>query len=127
MLPESEPTRVPLGGIPIDYRTEDFGRCAAGVDAVLNPIGGRNWLRSYRVLGNVGRFIGYGMSAAIEGGRRKMIFAPSSLAWLGLLGLIPGKSARWYNIMTEKKNIPRGSARIFGVCCPCFRKSRFAA
>ena len=36
---------VALGGIPIDYRTEDFGRLAAGVDAVLDPIGGRNWLR----------------------------------------------------------------------------------
>jgi NADPH:quinone reductase-like Zn-dependent oxidoreductase len=32
---------VALGGIPIDYRTEDFGRRAAGVDAVLDPIGGR--------------------------------------------------------------------------------------
>ena len=35
-----------------------------------------------------------------------MILAASSLAWLGLVGLVPGKSARWYNIMTEKKKHP---------------------
>jgi NADPH:quinone reductase-like Zn-dependent oxidoreductase len=89
-----------LGGVPIDYRTEDFVRRAAGVggvDAVFDPIGGRNWLRSYRALGKGGRFIGYGMSAAIEG---------ASFAWLGLAGLVPGKSARWYNILTEKKKHP---------------------
>ena len=96
-----------LEGIPIHYRTEDFGQRANGVDAVLDPIGGRNWRRSYRALGKGGWFIGYGMSAAIEGGRRKnMILAASSLAWLGVVGLFPAKSARWYNIMTEKKKHP---------------------
>ena len=95
-----------LGGIPIDYRAEDFCQRAAGVDAVFDPIGGRNWLRSYRALGKDGRFIGYGMSAAIEGGRRNRMLAAASLAWLGLAGLVPGKSARWYIIVTEKKKHP---------------------
>ena len=95
-----------LGGIPIDYRSEDFVQCAAGVDAVFDPIGGRNWRRSYRALGKGGRFIGYGMSAAIEGGRRNMMLAAASFAWLGLVGLVPGKSARWYNILTERKKHP---------------------
>ena len=35
-----------------------------------------------------------------------MMLAVASFAWLGLAGLIPGKSARWYNIMTEKKKHP---------------------
>ena len=35
-----------------------------------------------------------------------MVLAAASLAWLGIVGLIPGKSARWYNIMTEKKKHP---------------------
>lgn len=95
-----------LGGIPIDYRTEDFVQRAAGVNAVFDPIGGRNWLRSYRALGKGGRFVGYGMSAAIEGGRRNRTLAVASFAWLSLAGLMPGKSARWYNIMTEKKKHP---------------------
>ena len=92
-----------LGGIPIDYRTEDFVSRAAGVHAVFDPIGGRNWLRSYRALGPGGWMIGYGMSAAIEGGRRNMALAGASFALLTLLGLLPGKSARWYSIITEKK------------------------
>jgi NADPH:quinone reductase-like Zn-dependent oxidoreductase len=95
-----------LGGIPIDYRTEDFVQSAAGVNAVFDPIGGRNWLRSYRALGKGGRFVGYGMSAAIEGGRRNRMLAVASFAWLSLAGLVPGKSVRWYNIMTEKKKHP---------------------
>jgi len=95
-----------LGGIPIDYRTEDFVQRAAGVRAVFDPIGGRNWLRSYRALGRGGRMIGYGMSAAIEGGRRNMALAGASFALLTVLGLLPGKSARWYNIMTEKQKHP---------------------
>jgi NADPH:quinone reductase-like Zn-dependent oxidoreductase len=92
-----------LGGIPIDYRTEDFAERAKGVDAVFDPIGGRNWLRSYRALGPGGCFVGYGMSAAVEGGRRNRVLAAASFAWLGIVGLLPGKSARWYSIITEKK------------------------
>ena len=96
-----------LGGIPIDYRTEGFVQRAAGVDAVFDPIGGRNWMRSYRALGKGGRFIGYGMSAAIEGGHTNKMLALASFAWLGVVGLLPGKSARWYNITTEKKKHPQ--------------------
>ena len=100
------PLVAELGGIPIDYRTEDFVKRAAGVDAVFDPIGGRNWLRSYRALGKGGRLIGYGISAAIEGGRRNMALAGASFALLTVLGLLPGKSARWYSITTEKKKHP---------------------
>jgi NADPH:quinone reductase-like Zn-dependent oxidoreductase len=95
-----------LGGMPIDYRTEDFVQRASGVDAVFDPIGGRNWLRSYRALGKRGRFVGYGMSAAIEGGRPKRMLAVASFGWLGFASLLPGKSARWYNIIKEKKKQP---------------------
>ena len=95
-----------LGGIPIDYRSEDFVQRAAGVNAVFDPIGGRNWIRSYRALAKGGRFVGYGMSAALEGGRQNKMLAVASFAWLGLASLVPGKSARWYNIMTEKKKHP---------------------
>jgi NADPH:quinone reductase-like Zn-dependent oxidoreductase len=95
-----------LGGIPIDYRNEDFVQRAAGVNAVFDPIGGRNWLRSYRALGKGGRFVGYGISAAVEGGRTNKLLAVASFAWLGLASFVPGKSARWYNIMTEKQKHP---------------------
>jgi NADPH:quinone reductase-like Zn-dependent oxidoreductase len=97
-----------LGGIPIDYRTEDFVKRAAGVDAAFDPVGGLNWLRSFRALGKGGRFIGYGTSAALEGGRRNMMLAVASFALLGLMSVLPGKSARWYSIMTQKKSDPQG-------------------
>jgi NADPH:quinone reductase-like Zn-dependent oxidoreductase len=96
-----------LGGIPIDYRTEDFAERAKGVEAVFDPIGGRNWMRSYRALGRGGRFVGYGMSAAIEGGRRNTLLAATSFVWLGVVGVLPGKLARWYSITTEKKKNPQ--------------------
>lgn len=95
-----------LGGIPIDYRTEDFVQRAAGVNAVFDPIGGRNWLRSYRALGKGGRFVGYGMSAAVEGGRRHMMLAGTSFAWLAIVGRLPGKSAQWFSVTTEMKKHP---------------------
>ncbi len=95
-----------LGGIPIDYRNEDFVQRAAGVDAVFDPVGGSNWRRSYRTLGKGGRFVGYGMSAAIEGGRRNMGLAVTSFAWLWMTGLLPGRSATWYSITTEKRKHP---------------------
>jgi NADPH:quinone reductase-like Zn-dependent oxidoreductase len=86
--------------------TRILGQRAAGVDAVFDAIGGRNWLRSYRALGKGGRFVGYGMSGAIEGGRRNVLLAVVSLAWLRLAALLPGKSARWFNVMAEKKKQP---------------------
>jgi len=43
------------------------------------------------------------MSATIEGGRRNRALAVASFALLTVLGLLPGRSARWYSIMTEKK------------------------
>jgi NADPH:quinone reductase-like Zn-dependent oxidoreductase len=95
-----------LGGIPIDYRSEDFVKRAAGVNAVFDPVGGSNWKRSYRALGKGGRFVGYGMSAAIEGGRANKMLAAASFGWLAVIKLMPGKSACWYSITTEKKKNP---------------------
>jgi NADPH:quinone reductase-like Zn-dependent oxidoreductase len=95
-----------LGGIPIDYHGEDFVQRATGVNAVFDPVGGRNWPRSYHALSKHGKFIGYGMSAAVEGGRKHMVLAAASFAWLGVVRFFPGKSALWYNIMTEKKKHP---------------------
>jgi NADPH2:quinone reductase len=31
------------------------------------------------------------------------MLAAASFAWLALVSLVPGKSARWYSIVTEKK------------------------
>lgn len=62
-----------LGGEPIDYRSEDFvrslrRRCPDGVDAVLDPIGGSNLLRSHAALAQRGTLVTLGISGAIEQG-----------------------------------------------------------
>jgi NADPH:quinone reductase-like Zn-dependent oxidoreductase len=95
-----------VGGIPIDYRTEDFVQRAKGVDAAFDAIGGRNWVRSYRAMGKGGRFVAFGLSAGIEGGRKHEMVAMTSFVWLTLAGLLPGKSARWFSITTEEKKHP---------------------
>lgn len=107
-----------LGGIPIDYKSDDFVTrvlemtAGAGVDAVFDAVGGRNWWRSYKTLragGKAagGKLIGYGMSSVIEGGKPNKLRGAASFALLGLLNLLPdGKSARWYSITTEKQRHP---------------------
>jgi NADPH:quinone reductase-like Zn-dependent oxidoreductase len=107
-----------LGGIPIDYKSDDFVRRVfemtgnAGVDAAFDAVGGSNWWRSYKTLrsgGKVpgGKLIGYGMSSVIENGRPSKLRGAASFALLGLLGILPdGKSARWYSVTTEKKKHP---------------------
>jgi NADPH:quinone reductase-like Zn-dependent oxidoreductase len=51
--------RPPSIAADIPDRSEDFVQRAAGVSAVFDPMGGGNWMRSYRALGKGGRFMGY--------------------------------------------------------------------
>jgi len=102
-----------LGGIPIDYRTEDFVEriremTGNGVDLVLDPIGGRNWWYSYQtVSGDGGRLVVYGISAAIGPQGANRAAALGSFLLLGLMKVIPdGKSASFYSITTMKKQHP---------------------
>jgi NADPH:quinone reductase-like Zn-dependent oxidoreductase len=107
-----------LGGIPIDYKTDDFvARIlqmtrGGGVDAVFDAVGGMNWWRSYKTLrsagkGSGGKLIGYGMSSVIERGKASKLRGAASFALIGLLGALPdGKVARWYSITIEKKKHP---------------------
>ncbi len=104
-----------LGGIPIDYKTDDFVARVlqmtqgVGVNAVFDAVGGKNWWRSYQTLRaggktSGGKLIGYGMSSVIDQGKPSKLRGGVSFALLGLLSLLPdGKSARWYSITTEKK------------------------
>jgi NADPH:quinone reductase-like Zn-dependent oxidoreductase len=92
-----------LGATPIDYRSENFVERIAqlspgGVDCVLDPIGGKNWLASYRCLGSGGALACYGASSAVAEGK---LSAGLGFAMLGVLKLIPDrKRVFWYNIKT---------------------------
>jgi NADPH:quinone reductase-like Zn-dependent oxidoreductase len=60
----------------IDYRSADVAQAVReftkgrGVDVILDPIGGRSFLSSYRMLAPLGRLIIFGLSAAAPGERR---------------------------------------------------------
>jgi synaptic vesicle membrane protein VAT-1 len=64
---------------PIDYRSVaqavgDITR-GRGVDVILDPIGGRSFLTSYRILAPLGRLVIFGLTAAAPGERRNVLTA----------------------------------------------------
>ena len=70
----------------IDYRAADVAQAVKeitrgrGVDVILDPLGGRSFLTSYRMLAPLGRLIIFGLSSAAPGERRSMLRAFT--AWL---------------------------------------------
>lgn len=90
-----------LGATPIDYRSESFVArlrqlAPGGVDAVLDPIGGKNWWASYGCLRSGGALVCYGSQAALSEGK---LAAGLGFAALGLMKILPdGKRASWYNV-----------------------------
>ncbi|MDB4973815.1 MAG: Zn-dependent oxidoreductase, NADPH:quinone reductase [Myxococcaceae bacterium] len=67
-----------LGGIPIDYRSEDVAARVLeitdgqGVDAVFDAIGGAEIRRSYRLLRPTGRVVSFGWLSIADEGRRSI-------------------------------------------------------
>lgn len=71
------PTVREYGGIPIDYKNQDFleyirNEVPDGVDAAFDPIGGPNLRRSYRAVRKGGRVISYGFAGDSLGGTKQM-------------------------------------------------------
>jgi NADPH2:quinone reductase len=61
-----------LGGIPIDYRHQDFvkeihGLTNEGVDVVFDPIGGSHLWQSRQALRRGGTVVGYGLRSSLRG------------------------------------------------------------
>jgi synaptic vesicle membrane protein VAT-1 len=62
----------------IDYRSADVAQAVQeitkgrGVDVILDPVGGRSFVTSYRMLAPLGRLIMFGLSAAAPGERRSL-------------------------------------------------------
>jgi synaptic vesicle membrane protein VAT-1 len=65
----------------IDYRVADVAAevkritKGRGVDVILDPIGGRSFTSSYRMLAPLGRLVIFGLSAAAPGERRSLVRA----------------------------------------------------
>lgn len=110
-----------LGGIPIDYRQEDFVKeihrlTPGGVDAVFDPMGGTHLWQSRRALRPGGKVVGYGLISSIRGkdlasgrpGRRRRFRGTAKFA-VYILGswILPGrKRVVPYSIQTLKRMKP---------------------
>ena len=110
-----------LGGIPIDYRHQDFVEevrrlTTDGVDVVFDPIGGAHLWRSRRALRPGGKVVGYGLSTSLRGegltssrpGSRQRYRGTAIFAWYIAAGwLLPGrKRVSPYSIQTLKRLKP---------------------
>jgi NADPH2:quinone reductase len=110
-----------LGGVPIDYRDQDFVKeirrlTGDGVDVVFDPLGGAHLWRSRAALRRGGRVMGYGLIGSIRGdgltsgrpGRRQRFRGTAAFA-LYIVGgwLLPGgRRVVPYSIQTLKRLRP---------------------
>jgi NADPH:quinone reductase-like Zn-dependent oxidoreductase len=110
-----------LGGIPIDYRSQDFVKeirrlTSDGVDAVFDPIGGSHLWNSRKTLRPGGRVVGYGNTTSLRGeglatnrpGRRNRLHGiPIYALYIAGGWLLPGrKRVVPYSIQTLKRLRP---------------------
>jgi len=110
-----------LGGVPIDYRNEDYVKeirrlTSEGVDAVFDPIGGAHLWHSREALRPGGRVVGYGNTASLRGeglgsgrtGRRNRLHGiPIYALYVAGGWLLPGrKRVVPYSIQTLKRLKP---------------------
>jgi len=115
------PAVVELGGVPIDYRNQDFVEeirrlAPEGVGAVFDPIGGPHLWRSRGALRRGGRVVGYGNTTALRGGglnpsrpgrRHRLHGIPIYLLYIAGGWLLPGrKRIIPYSIQTMKRLRP---------------------
>lgn len=126
-----------LGGIPIDYKNEDFverirSLTGEGVDAVFDPIGGTHWLKSYKTLRKGGRLVPFGISSILKEGKTevaigflilmllKLIPDRKKVLWLFGTGMWPYSSRelcredlkKLINLLKEKQISPVVAARM---------------
>ena len=70
---------------PIDYRTQDYEEVVRnhtqgrGVDIVLDPLGGQDWKKSWRLLAPAGRMVAFGFSNGHSGPSRNLLRVVSQL------------------------------------------------
>jgi NADPH2:quinone reductase len=117
----SAPVVSDLGGIPIDYRKQDFVEeihrlTKDGVDVVFDPIGGAHIWHSRKALRPGGRVVAYGNTTALRGegfvpnrpGRRNRLHGiPNYILYIAGGWLLPGRRRIIpYSIQTLKRLKP---------------------
>lgn len=101
-----------LGGIPIDYKSEDFVKrirslTGNGVDAAFDPVGGSHLWRSFRTLRSNGSLIAYG-EMSITGAQAPKRSEVAMHHYLPrILNYYPGdKTVKWYESFVENRAHP---------------------
>ncbi len=94
-----------LGGVPIDYRSEDFVQRIAelapeGVHVVVDGIGGSHLRRSYATLREGGTLVALGVSGEVDGGWLGVIAA--QWPYLALKFWPDGKAVKQYMISLSR-------------------------
>jgi NADPH:quinone reductase len=117
----SAPAVSGLGGVPIDYRNQDYVKethrlTGEGVDAVFDPIGGAHLWHSREALRPGGRVVGYGNTTSLRGeglgsgrtGRRNRLHGiPIYALYIAGGWVLPGrKRIVPYSIQTLKRLKP---------------------
>ncbi len=93
-----------LGGIPIDYRAQDFGevireREPDGIDAMFDAIGWNSAWRGYKVLQRGGKLVSFGQTASVQNGKANTVSGVVDFLLPIVLNLVPdGKRATFYGI-----------------------------
>jgi NADPH2:quinone reductase len=110
-----------LGGVPIDYRNQDYVKeihrlTGVGVDAVFDPIGGAHLWHSRDALRPGGRVVGYGNTTSLReeglgsgrtGRRNRLHGIPVYALYIAGGWLLPGrKRIVPYSIQTLKRLKP---------------------
>ena len=98
-----------LGATPIDYQTEDFAAripqtAGKGIDAAFDPIGGKNFKKSFSLLRKGGTLVAYGFYNAVtdRGGS-----IPIDFFRLKIWNMLPnGRSAMFYSIGALRRKHP---------------------
>ena len=106
-----------LGGIPIDYRSEDFvarvkEMSGGGVDAAFDPIGGKNLWRSAQTVRRGGNLVGFGIQSAAKGSRFNTLL---TFGIIGLVRVLPGKSAQFYSLTPNREGFREDLARLLSL------------
>ncbi len=106
--PRAAPAVSELGGVPIDYKQQDFVKeihrlTREGVDVVFDPIGGAHLWQSRSALRPGGRVVGYGLMTSLRGE--------------GLTSSRPGRRQRFRGTVPGRMRVDcRGGHLAFGVC-----------
>ncbi len=111
-----------LGGIPIDYKNEDFVERIAeltggnGVDAAFDPMGATHLWRSYKTVQRGRKLVVYGFQVATSGSRFDMwLTFPMVL----LTKLLPGKSTAVYSLRATREGYREDMAKLLSLLSFC--------